>query len=573
MKFSDIKPYEPVKLDNVDLVKKQGWLWFQDPSLESTSGNILTERTFEKENKFYESQVEFRIPVEPTKENIEKAYAVLAALFNDPKIKSPKNAKIIDINDLTGKGFADWNPEVGEVRQYDQRGKEICFYVTWDRKRGLANDKNPRGEITIQPSLSAEEYKTFMLTALKALIDAGVEGVGYYPTQGADKSLSSSSSESELPTIFTYLDFTSTDKSVFLHKAEYEANGFHNPLADIQLTLEDYLKAGIKLDDLANIRERQVKYLTEHFSKTKDTFLNELKVINQYDKMSFEESWLKKVESILDNIKNDKNLNNNLNQLKILLSEKSESKIIGDKLPLVRYLADKENLEEGDKKLFDELINLPSIVKENVEKNVEQIMALFPNEVDRNHLINFAYDNPDKISVLGNTAQHLNSEQRLHDEIGKADIRQLYQQTIEENKAALISKNAKTIITELYKVSETRDEFSEAVKSNIKTMTATKAFNNKGQYFDKISKEKLDLIGKEAEKTFDSLKEAGEAKNAMGLVEKLVDIMKSVIGVDKFSKSLKQNTKTFSEESKNIIVGKFTESLSKEDPLKISVSK
>lgn len=212
--------------------------------------------------------IEFRIGVTPTAENIQKAYNALLPLLsvdeNDPEaIKPPRSVKFINAVDVAAGDYEGWLPEKGGKRNRDQRGKEINFYVSW--KKNSSNQK-------YESSLTADQYKKFMLHALKALLDADVDGVAYYPSVAADHSLAP---DGQLKSV-TYLDYTTSDGSIWKHQAAYEANGFSDPLKNIVITNEDYLAAGITQLQLDKMALKQETYAREHFYQATASLHREL---------------------------------------------------------------------------------------------------------------------------------------------------------------------------------------------------------------------------------------------------------------------------------------------------------
>jgi hypothetical protein len=113
----------------------------------------------------------------------------------------------------------------------------------------------------------AAAHKSFMARLLRGLIAAGVEGIGYYPSLSADRSLSSplETAAGAIPHLFTYLDYTSEAK-LFRDSDEFEEFGWQDPLKDVQFTLEDYQEVGISRDSLETIRRGQTEYLKGHFA-------------------------------------------------------------------------------------------------------------------------------------------------------------------------------------------------------------------------------------------------------------------------------------------------------------------
>jgi hypothetical protein len=237
--------------------KHNGWYWFQEKEQES-------ERKVEENGVTYIGSAEFRIPISPTPENIRNALEVVRSLLSNPKdIKLPKNIKLLNVNEVYEEGSNVLSPENGP--DYDQRGKELCFYVTWDKDSGA-------------PSLTADDYKKFMLHMVRALYDGGVKGIGYYPSLNADRRFKLP--DGTFAPFATHIEYIADayynnhtqdnikfegDGDLFYKEEVFAKHGSKNPLRKIVISQQDLADAGLTPEILQAIENNHKQYILQDF--------------------------------------------------------------------------------------------------------------------------------------------------------------------------------------------------------------------------------------------------------------------------------------------------------------------
>lgn len=190
---------------------------------------------------------EFRIAVLPHKDNLNMAAQALASVFS-----RPENAGI-DFKCLfwNREAYApeEWDGTLGFGSDRDQRGKEICVYMAY----------NPQTD-TYQRTPA--QWKELMLSCWKALLDAGVQGIGYAACPTGDKSVTA---EIGLTTPFTYTAWKPyTNRHGILHQDYYNPLNHKNPLQDVIFTLNDLARSGIPLSHLRAMEQERLQYLRQH---------------------------------------------------------------------------------------------------------------------------------------------------------------------------------------------------------------------------------------------------------------------------------------------------------------------
>lgn len=228
---------QKINLENGYLIDESAPGWHVFRSIEARA--FKASKKHDPDNKLKDddselSTAEFRIPVLFDQENIKKAYEAMLEFWKTRPdgVKLPHIAKIVNAAEESAKDKHSWQPHEGI--QYDQRGKEICCYVTY----------GPDGE----PSLTTQEYKNFILKFTKFLQDKGVQGIGYYPSISADRSLVSESPD--LPIISTFMEFYSGTKLKGKEPFSQDPDSFNQrcPLHDLTITREDLERTFTKAD-------------------------------------------------------------------------------------------------------------------------------------------------------------------------------------------------------------------------------------------------------------------------------------------------------------------------------------
>jgi hypothetical protein len=231
------------------------------------------ERLVKSRDEVYGGFAEFRIPILPTVNNIMRAEDVILEFLKTAESKGiplPKLLKVHNIQEAIKEGLI--LPETGP--ELDQRGKELCFYVTWEKDGELGSGQYTTGA----PHLTVDEYKKFMLHMVKALYDGGVEGIGYYPSLNADRRFTLPDGT---PAFFaTYLEnVTQTynvdtglqiipkgdDKLLFYKEEVFAKHGSKNPLREIEISQQDLADAGLTPEILQKIENNHKQYIWKDF--------------------------------------------------------------------------------------------------------------------------------------------------------------------------------------------------------------------------------------------------------------------------------------------------------------------
>jgi len=212
--------------------------WITSHIARSQQDQFHEYRTIEDAGNSY---IEIRFPILPTPENLAKAYDAVLPILG----AKVRNWKMLNIHAQDAE--TTWNPEYGRM-PFDQRGKELCIYVSWEMKNGRP----------IKSELAPQEYRSLLLDLLDAMIKAGVQGIGYKPSKAIDRSLS----EPGIPTLCTYTNFTSYRKG--FRTFEPEQAGYQDPLARVRLSRNDLLSIGLNNEELKKIARYQYDYTIEH---------------------------------------------------------------------------------------------------------------------------------------------------------------------------------------------------------------------------------------------------------------------------------------------------------------------
>lgn len=251
---------------------------------------------------------QFRISVFPNKENLEKAAIVLADIFEGLEFKCLmlNDEERDDVRkipwDGTSVGF-----DQGGASDRDQRGKEVCVYMRFDSQE-KAYEAYP------------SQWKELMLTAWRALQDAGVE-IGYITPPVGDKEIIVTGENGDWVTPFSYtsnkpwqgrhgilLESVYNPNPKLNHS--HNPNGYDDPLEGVVFTETDLLNAGIQFNALKDMQKKRIAYQTEHLKESKANIITYLQSVN------FNKNIFLSIKSIIDELKNLENPEDKINFIK-----------------------------------------------------------------------------------------------------------------------------------------------------------------------------------------------------------------------------------------------------------------
>lgn len=174
---------------------------------------------------------EFRIAVRPTADNLRKATVALYEVMGKDKYSDiefkcfslSETRTTAKQNEFLANSWDGTTRNEGDTDR-DQRGKEICVYMTY-----LSSEN--------KYYFSPEEWKELMLDCWQALEKAGVEGIGYAPCPYGDKQVNG---ESKIMTPFTYTAFKPfQQRHGLLFQGNPNPYNHPDPLEGITITRED----------------------------------------------------------------------------------------------------------------------------------------------------------------------------------------------------------------------------------------------------------------------------------------------------------------------------------------------
>lgn len=214
---------------------------------------------------------EFRVAVEPSREKMKKVGEVLAKalegeyedinikwlVLNNPEMPSPES-----INwDGTKIKF---HSKDGSILACDQRGKEICVYMNW-RGEEKGYERNP------------EQFKKLMLIIWKALIDSGIDGVGYTSPATADHEVKAFPG---LATPFSYRGYVDQAGRYGFQAIDAWCQQ-SDPLEGVLITPEDLIKSGISMNHVLDMQRYRIEYLSTHQKSSEKYILSELEILEE----------------------------------------------------------------------------------------------------------------------------------------------------------------------------------------------------------------------------------------------------------------------------------------------------
>lgn len=226
-------------------------------------------RAHQIKNGLNKSQWEFRIAVYPSRENLNKAVEALEHLFEiKNKGRSRIDFKCLALNnpdEMDEETFlTQWDGTRSRGSDRDQRGKEISVYMTHEFLNGHFFQRTP------------EEWKELMLECWKALLDAGVEGIGYMGCPLGDKSVPA---EIGLNIPFTYTSYYKPYNGrhgILNQTNNYNPFNHEDPLAGVVITSDDLSRHNIALSCADDLLQYRVNYLNEHLPREKELVLENL---------------------------------------------------------------------------------------------------------------------------------------------------------------------------------------------------------------------------------------------------------------------------------------------------------
>lgn len=226
------------------------------------NGQELPDDLPSAENKYHGIGWEFRISIKPEKNNLKKAANAIAQLLHNANV----DYKCLLINnDATANTHQEiWDGTQLNVQfqsDRDQRGKEICVYMTYGDEGCI---KTP------------EEWKFLMIECWKALYAAEVE-IGYISPPAGDKAIMSDIGV----TPFSYTSFKPfSERHGILESTNYNPNEYEDPLNSVQFTVQDLQQHGLESHAL-NLQLSRLSYTKNHFIKATEALQN---VLTQHQK-------------------------------------------------------------------------------------------------------------------------------------------------------------------------------------------------------------------------------------------------------------------------------------------------
>lgn len=211
---------------------------------------------YEKPREF-----EFRISVLFNKNELNGAAEAIATVFSKEKYKGI-DFKCFVLNDPDTRendhGISEHDGVTSSDNERDQRGKEICVYMSWD----AANCKYIR---------TPAEWKELMLDLWKALQDAEVLGIGSAMTPAGDRMVPA---EIGLIVPITYTAFKPfQNPHGILFQTDYNPFNHADPLEGMVITRQDLIERGINYD--AMVSER-LQFASAHQIEHKQLLLNKI---------------------------------------------------------------------------------------------------------------------------------------------------------------------------------------------------------------------------------------------------------------------------------------------------------
>ncbi|AZL15576.1 hypothetical protein [Rickettsiales endosymbiont of Stachyamoeba lipophora] len=350
--------------------------------------------------------IEFRIAIKPTAENLQKAFEIAYPILCDNGLH---NWKILNFPEV-GTDLPNWDIYAGDDRFRDQKGKELCCYISY----------NPH---TKKAEKTSAEYKDLILKLVKSFVDNNIE-FGYYPAQ-SDQAIKT---EEHLPELVTYIStYKTRNRSDGLtnetDEAKFVANGWdRNPLLDIKLTSIDYQNYGISLSKLLQIKREQTAYSVDHYTFAREKIHEELQLFLT-DKLG-EQPWLKQIIEISDKLMAKPPLTDDPQaERKNIKDILDKYKTASPKAYMLSSLLDGDTFEPDNFRHFhNEVLKIKSYLEKDLQIVKQEIISaklLGTNDglsAQLDKVTSKAYMYPDKIKVLKNSIYNLAREKARSDQ-------------------------------------------------------------------------------------------------------------------------------------------------------------
>lgn len=225
-------------------------------------------------------QWEFRIAIYPSRDNLNKAINALSHVFSNEQhaeiafkcfaLNNPNE----DADEIVR---LQWDGTTAQGTDRDQRGKEICVYMTY----------SPQAKQYIR---TPEQWKDLMLECWKALLDAEVEQIGYAHCPTGDKMVSA---QSGIYTPFTYTAYKPwRGAHGILFQTTYNPYHHPDPLDGVVITSKDLSRHGIHISCSAGILQCRTNYFNAHFREVTNTLIQrimQIKLTSSQNNQSLEQ--------------------------------------------------------------------------------------------------------------------------------------------------------------------------------------------------------------------------------------------------------------------------------------------
>lgn len=231
------------------------------------------------ENEYYGRLWEFRISVTPEKNNLKKAAKAIAEQLHAANV----HFKCLLLNhDVTSSIFLEkWDGtklQQGPFLDRDQRGKEICIYMTYGQNGCI---KSPA------------EWKQLMIECWKALKDAQVD-IGYSHLPLGDKAIAAEVGV----TPFSYTSFKQfNNRHGILLSTDYNPNNYVDPLENVLFTADDLKRHGLETH-ACQMQLNRLNYTKNHFFKASVSLYEHLKKYKN-NQTSLSQCFRKLIETLL----------------------------------------------------------------------------------------------------------------------------------------------------------------------------------------------------------------------------------------------------------------------------------
>lgn len=235
---------------------------------------------------------ELRISLYPTHDNLLKAARALTKVFSQPGFNDIV-FKCLSLKQEDTEKDISWDgtiPVLSATSDRDQRGKEICIFMQYNH-------------LTKQYQRTPAQWKHIILTLWKALLNEGVEHLGYSLPPCSEQSIEA---QDELLSPFMYSSYKISEKK---HGALFETTfnpmKTDDPLKGVVISKNDLKEYKIPYAHVRDMEHVRLSYAIQHVKDTKKHIDQKIKLLltklqSASSANSFESN-LKTVEESLNN--------------------------------------------------------------------------------------------------------------------------------------------------------------------------------------------------------------------------------------------------------------------------------